>query len=739
MNANALDQADRGRLELAVRHHGAGRLREAAAIYQDLLSARPQHVDLMQRLGVVLAQLGWHAEGARLLSASLELNPDRPTVQLNLARALLALGRAQDALCCCDRALALADSSADGHRLRAAALAALGRADEALAHLGQAVRLAPADAGALVDLGALLASRDRVPDALACFERAVELDVHQAPAHHNLAILAARMGDHERALGSFDRAVALEPHNAALHNNRGSSLKELGRLSEALQSYSTALAIEPANGQVVHNRAVVNLLLGHYAAAVEDYREALVHHGEQGLDLIGLGAGLLGLERNSEALAPLEKAAELLPEEIEAHVQLGVALLRLARHTEAVASFDRALAIKRERPEVLNNRAVALTELGRTDEALQNFIESAALAGGIADTHTNMGVVFKSIGNYRQAAYSFDRALSLKHDDPAASFELAFLRLTQGDFRGGWPLYEARFRVPALAIPKRDFAAQRWDGKAALAGKTILVHAEQGLGDTIQFARYLPMLAERGATVVFEVMPQLKALMGSLPGGSRVLGRGEPLPPVDYHSPLVSLPLAFDTQEATIPCSVPYLSVEPARAASWADRLRGLRGLRVGIAWQGNEQVERLLWARGRSIPLRALGPLAELSTVALVSLQKGPGTEQLRQIPFRDRILDLSQELDRGPDAFLDSAAIMTNLDLVISSDTSIAHLAGAVGRPVWVALNASADWRWLLERTDSPWYPTMRLFRQPDRSRGWDTVVADLVTALSALGSDR
>jgi Flp pilus assembly protein TadD len=739
MNANAPGQADRGRLELAARHHRAGRLREAAAIYQDLLRARPHDADLMQRLGVVLAQLGSHADGAHLLSASLELNPDRPTVLLNLARALLALGRAQDALRCCDRALALADSSADGHRLRAAALAALDRSDEALAHLGQAVRLAPADAGVLVDLGVLLASGDRVPDALACFERAVELDARQAPAHHNLAVLAARMGDHERALRSFDLAVALEPHNAALHNNRGSSLKELGRLSEALQSYSTALAIEPANGQVVRNRAVVNLLLGYYPAAIEDYREALARHGERGLDLIGLGAALLGLDRNAEALARLEKAAALLPEEIEAHVQLGVALVRLERHAEAVASFDRALAIKRDRPEVLNNRGVALTALGLMDEALQSFIESAALAGGTADTHTNMGVVFKSIGDYRQAAFCFDRALSLSRDDPAASFELAFLRLTLGDFRGGWPLYEARFRVPALAVPKRDFAAPRWDGKAPLPGKTILVHAEQGLGDTIQFVRYLPMLAERDATVVFEVMPQLKALMASLPGAVSVLARGEPLPRVDYHCPLVSLPRAFETQMATIPRSVPYLAAESARVASWANRLQGLRGLRVGIAWQGNMQVERLIWARGRSIPLHALAPLAEIPEVALVSLQKGPGTEQLGQVPFRDRILDLGPQFDGGPDAFRDSAAVMENLDLVITSDTSIAHLAGALARPVWVALNASADWRWLLDRTDSPWYPTMRLFRQPDRSRGWAPVVADLTAALQALAVQR
>ena len=394
------------------------------------------------------------------------------------------------------------------------------------------------------------------------------------------------------------------------------------------------------------------------------------------------------------------------------------------------------LAIERRTP-VLNNRGVALAALGRNDEALQSFIESAAHAGGVADTHTNMGVVFKSIGDYRQAELQFDRALSIKRDDPAANFESAFLQLTLGNFRQGLPQYEARFKVPALRIPQRDFRVPRWDGKESLAGKTVLVHAEQGLGDTIQFARYVALLRERGAAVVFEVMPSLKALMASLPGTARVIARDEAPPPADFHCPLLSLPLAFETELATIPSSTPYLAPLQARTAFWKERLQGLRGLRVGIAWQGNAQVERLMWARGRSMPLMALAPLAGIADVALVSLQKGPGAEQLLNVPFRDRIVDLGHGFDAGPDAFLDSAAVMANLDLVISTDTSIAHLAGALGRPVWVALNVAADWRWLLERTDSPWYPSMCLFRQPDRTQGWDPVVADLGRALVALAT--
>jgi tetratricopeptide (TPR) repeat protein len=731
-----LVELTRPRLELAVRHQQAGRLREAVTIYQELLQASPGDADLMQRLGVALAQSGLHAQGAQWLSRSLQLSPKRPGVLLNLARAWLALGRAEDALRCCDEAIALDGAVPQGHRLRGSSLAALDRAQEALAHLGHAVRLAPSDAGALVELGVLLAAGDRLADAMACFERAIALDPQQTPAHHNLGLLAAQQGDHERALQSFDRALALEPRNANLHSNRGASLRALGRLAEALQSHSRAVAIEPGNGQMLRNRAVLHLLLQQYPAAIKDYRDAGAILGEQPRDLIGLGAALLALDRHAEALAPLEKAAALLPDEIESHIQRGVALLRLERHAEAVASFDRALAIER-RTSVLNNRGVALAALGRSEEALQSFIESAAHDGGIADTHTNMGVVFKSLGDYRQAGLQFDRALSIKHDDAAANFESAFLHLTLGRFRQGWPQYEARFRVPALRIAQRNFHAPRWLGKESVAGKTLLVHAEQGLGDTIQFARYVPLLRERGAAVVFEVMPSLRALMGSLPGEPRIIARGDAPPPLDFHSPLLSVPLAFDTQLATIPHSTPYLAAEPERTAFWTQQLRGLSGLRVGLAWQGNAQVERLIWARGRSMPLSVLAPLAAVAGVTLVSLQKGPGAEQLLTVPFRDRIVDLGTEFDGGGDAFLDCAAVMANLDLVITTDTSIAHLAGALGRPVWVALNSAADWRWLLDRTDSPWYPSMRLFRQPDRLQGWEPVIAELSNALSALAT--
>jgi tetratricopeptide (TPR) repeat protein len=731
---NAVDQARQASLAAAVSAHRAGRLREAVAAYEALLQRAPNDADVLQLLGVALAQLGSCADAVVLLARSLSLKPDRPSVLLSLAQALHTLGREEEALQACNRALILDGSLGGGYRTRAAVFTALGRREEALANAGQAVRLALQDPGAHADLGVALEAVGREREALECFERAVALDPNLAPAHHNRAMLLARRGEHERALHSFDRALALQPHHAAVHTNRGNTLKELGRLPEAAQSYSLALAIEPNNPQTLHNRALVQYLLRRYAEALRDYDALAAQGKESAPGLVGRGATLVALRRYGEALAPLERAIQLLPGDAEAHIQRGVALLNLERNAEAVESFDRALAIRPDAPEVLNNRGIALTATGRLSEALESFIRSVVLSGMSADSHTNIGIVLKSLGRHREAAASFGRALAHKPEDPAARFALAFLHLTLGEFDLGWPLYEARFDVPALGNPARHFSAPRWNGMEPLAGKTLLVHAEQGLGDVIQFCRYLPLLTARGATVVFEVMPSLKPLLRTLPGAVRLVGRGEPQPPVDYFCPLLSLPLAFHTRLDTIPARVPYLAAEPQRVAHWTERLRALPGLRVGVAWQGNLAVEKLIWARGRSIPLSALEPLAQLPGVSLVSLQKGPGLEQLRNVRFAERVIDLSADLDRGADAFLDTAAVMAGLDLVISSDTSVAHLAGALGRPVWTALAASPEWRWGLERSDSPWYPTMRLFRQT-ADGDWTAVVAAIAAAIQAL----
>jgi tetratricopeptide (TPR) repeat protein len=698
----SIDPTRQRALEAAVRDHRSGRLRDAVRAYEKLLRDSNEDADVLQLMGVAQGQLGNHEGAAACLMRSLELQPDRPSVILNLAQALRSLGRDAEALHYCDRALALEPSLAGAYRLRGAAHAALGHLQDAIANYGHAARLTPNDANVFLDLGAVLDQAGRTADALVCFDRAIELNPQLAPAHHNRGIASARSGEHARALQSFERALALQPQSAAIHNNRANTLKELGRLTDALESYSLALAIEPGNTETLHNRAVVLALLGRYPEALRDYEDLRARGGEQAGDLVGRGASLVALGRNEEALVPLQEAAQRLPHEPEAHIQYGLALLRLNRYEQALASFDRALSIEPNRPGVLINRAIALVELDRVEQALITLQGALQLDRDPADVYTNLGLVYRSLG----------------------------------DFAAGWPLYEARFDVPALGIPKRVWRIARWKGEP-LAGKTLLVHAEQGLGDAIQFCRYLPLLVAQGADLIFEVMPALKALLSSLPGPIRIIARGEPVPAADYQCPLLSLPLVLGTDAGTIPAPGAYLAAEPQRLERWRARLAALPGLRVGIAWQGNLAVEQLIWARGRSMPLAQLAPLAQLPGVSLISLQKGAGAQQIRTVDFGSRIIDLGQEIDQSQDAFLDTAAVMAHLDLIISTDTSIAHLAGALARPAWIALSSAPEWRWLLERSDSPWYPTFRLFRQ--RRRGdWRSVVTPMAEALAKMANE-
>lgn len=275
------------------------------------------------------------------------------------------------------------------------------------------------------------------------------------------------------------------------------------------------------------------------------------------------------------------------------------------------------------------------------------------------------------------------------------------------------------------------FRERRWTGRERLQGKRIFIWCEQGLGDVLQFCRYAPRLRDLGADVTLEVPPQLEALLRSQFSGLRLLGGNEPHPDFDYQCPLLSLPGALRTEVATIPAAVPYLKADTAAVERWSRRLPAGPALRIGIVWQGNLVNERN-WASGRSWSLAALEPLSRQPGISLVSLQIGAGAEQLSSVGFRDRILSFGGELDAGPDAFLDTAAILTNLDLLISCDTSVVHLAGALGVPAWVALHLSSEWRWFRDRADSPWYPTARLFRQ--RTAGdWKSVVDEMCRALA------
>jgi tetratricopeptide (TPR) repeat protein len=722
------------KLEQALSLHRRGRLSEAASAYKEVLAGEPRNADALHLLGLVMAAMGRTQDAVNLIGAAVSLQPSNAAMQLNLGSALNEVGRYDEAIACFDGALALNSDLAAAYLGRGAALLQLGRLEPALANLGKAVRLAPKDAKAHNTLGVALERVNRREEALHCFMQALSFDRNNAEAHHNAGLVFAAQGRHADALASIDRALALQPQQAAAHINRGTQLLALDRPAEALASFDQALALAPSDATAHHNRGLALTSLERHAEALAEFERALELEPGHAPSHLWRAKALIALDRPDEALTSLDRTLQLAPPDFETHYHRGVALAKLERYEESVTCFGQALDVDRDSPEALNNRGAVLVRLFRPAEALDDFVKAIELRPDYADAYINAGNTQKGLSRYPEAMRSLDRALALKPDDSTAVWSKAVLKLALGAFRDGWPLYEARFRLPHAAALQRSFDVPRWTGVEPLEGKTLLVCAEQGLGDTLQFCRYLGLLEARGASVVFEVQPQLKKLLRSLDTRAAIISRGEPLPPFEFHTPLLSLPLAFRTEAHSIPGGVPYLKVDPPATQSWGQRLAALPGLRVGLNWHGNPEAEKHSALQARSFPLSAAGAVARVAGVTLVSLQKGSGADQRGQVEFGAALTQLTDPQRLGPDEIADeTAAIIAGLDLVITADTALAHLAGALGVPVWVVLQAVPDWRWLTDREDSPWYPTMRLFRQ--RTPGdWAEVLGRVAAELAA-----
>jgi len=455
---------------------------------------------------------------------------------------------------------------------------------------------------------------------------------------------------------------------------------------------------------------IIDLLLQRHPGMAELW-------GERGAILMDLGDHAGGLESFRHAIAAN-------PQNATYHNLAGVCLQAMGRPDEALASYDRAIALDPMLAEAHHNRGTIAGEKGQLEEAVANYDRAILARPDFVQALSNKGHALLHLGHPELAIDPLDKAIALEPGLALPRLTKALCHLTLGQYDKGWPLYEARTASPgAVTLP--ELARPVWRGAESLAGKTLLIHAEQGLGDAIQFCRYAPLLAQRGAQVILSVPAALVRLLDGLHPAVSVIPDTDPFPPSDFHTLLLSLPLALATDAHDIPAGAPYLRAQPERIARWA-RAIGRDGYRIGIAWQGDPASAS---DPGRSIPLHHFAGLSNIPGVRLISLQKGPGVEQLHS--FAAKIETLGQDFDSGPDAFADTAAAMQNLDLVITCDTAIAHLAGALGRPVWVALKHAPDWRWQLRRPDSPWYPTMRLFRQARRGE-WRSVFGEIEAVL-------
>ena len=522
-------------------------------------------------------------------------------------------------------------------------------------------------------LGVIRWAQGRLAEALALQKAALAAKPESHGAHTYVGLTLANLGRYEEAIYSYQRALAIKPKYAEVHCELGNVLKAVGRYEEAIASYYRALAIKPAFAEAHFN----------------------------------LGYALQALSRDEEAINSYRRALSINPSYAEAHNNLGNVLERLGRDEEAIAGYCRALAIKPDFSVAHNNLGNALQAVGRYEEAIASYYRALAIKPDFSVAHNNLGNALTALGCHQEAIASYHKALAIKPDYADAHRNIGFAALAMGDFETGWTEYEWRWEAAEGLLAKRSFTQPLWLGREDIAGKTILLHGEQGLGDTIQFLRYSPLVAKMGAAVILEVQNGLKALLGNYMGAKAIFERGEPLPSFDFHCPLMSLPLAFRTKLATIPADIPYVLPDPARQAEWERRLPKSERPRIGLAWSGNPKHQQ---DHNRSIPLQKLMPLMEESRFIFYVLQK-----EIRPADFEllKRSNSLINHSDRLND-FGDTAALVSLMDLVISVDTSLAHLAGAMGKPTWILLGFNADWRWQRACHDSPWYPTVRLFRQ-------------------------
>jgi len=564
----------------------------------------------------------------------------------------------------------------------------IGNFDAAASMMRRAIAISPNDADYQASLGAVLQDHGRADEAIAAYRQVLRLDPKSEEAHFNLARIFLDQNKLNEARPHFEQALVLKPDSAETHTNMGMLLVREGKPEEARVSYQRALSLNP------------------------DFFEALNNLG----NLFCTGGRL------DEARACYERAIALQPNLAEAHNNLGVVFRDLGRFDEAQACYARALTLKPDYADAHNNLGIVFRDQGKLDESAACHERALALKPDNSEAYNNLGNTRRSQRRLEESLRSYEQALVLNPDNIEPKWNRSLVELLAGDFAAGWLDYEIRTRRKKNAT--RIFPQPIWRGES-LNGARILLHAEQGLGDTLQFLRYLPMVQAAGGTVILDVPKSLLRMAEELPGIETLVATGDSLPPFEWHCPLMSLPLAFGTSIDSIPAPVPYLTV-PADAQKNAERLDWpTKGLRVGLVWSGNPLFPED-WIR--SIPLRSFAPMLGIESAHFFSLQMGPAASQLDEVDAR--MIDLRAAIGD----MADTAALIAKLDVVITVDTAVAHLAGALEKTTWTLLPFAPDWRWLMEREDSPWYPTMRLFRQP-RFGDWPSVLERVRGELAAL----
>lgn len=528
--------------------------------------------------------------------------------------------------------------------------------------------------------------------AQSLYEQVLRMQPKHFEALHYLGLLAAGAGNFERANELISRAIKINSKDPAAYYNRGNALQDLHQFQAAVRSYEQAIALKP------------------------DYAEAYSN----------LGNALQALKQHQAAVHSYDKAISIRPDFADAYSNRGNSLCDLKQYETALQSCDKAIALNPDFADAYSNRGNALQGLQKHQAAVNSYDKAISLRPRHSKAHANRGNALQRLQQHQAALDSFEIATALRPDYAEAHWSSSLSYLAMGNLAKGWPEYEWRRRLAEISGSFRNFAPPLWLGSGSLSGRTILLYSEQGLGDTIQFCRYASMVADLGAHVILEVQGSLVKVLGNLAGVSKLIARGDPVPAFDFHCPLLSLPLAFHTELDSIPATNRYLTVNASRIDEWRARLGSSAKPRIGLVWSGSSGHMN---DANRSIPLSDFVDILS-DDFQLISLQKEVRDSDREILDAHPEILHFAKELDD----FTDTAALCELVDVVVSVDTSVGHLAGALGTPVWILLAFSPDWRWLLKREDSPWYPSARLYRQREVG-GWHEVIQKVNTDLTQL----
>jgi tetratricopeptide (TPR) repeat protein len=606
------------------------------------------------------------------------------------------------------------------------ALHQAGKINEAIEGYLSLVESFPYDSRLQYLLGTAASQVGKYDLALLWLNRSLDGAPNNPQAHNNLGVTLNSINQPYEAIESYDRAIALNPDYAEAFYNKGNTLKDIGKLNDALESYDRAIALQSDHFDAYNNRGFVFQKLNLLDEALKNYDKAIAIKPDYAETLNNYGAALKSLGQFNNAVNAFKRAIEIAPKYAQAHNNLGVTLNSINQPYEAIESYDRAIALNPDYAEAFYNKGNTLKDIGKLNDALESYDRAIALQSDHFDAYNNRGRILKELNQFDKALESYDRAIALKPDYAEALLNKSIVQLLLGNFKEGWENYEWRWSGSSLKGDKRNFNQPLWTGNKPIQGKTILVYGEQGLGDIIQFSRYIPLLHQLGSKIIFEVPESLLSIMKCLDKYCTLITTGKPLPDFDTYTPLMSLPLAFKTEISSIPSASSYLQIDEAIKNNWTRKLGPRKRMRIGLAWAGNSINEN---DKRRSINFELFRTLFNLP-LDFYSLQK----ECLES----DKIImnSISNFYNHQKDLydFSDTAALIHHLDLVISVDTSVAHLAGALGKNVWILIPFSPDFRWMTKRSDSPWYPNATLFRQP-QIYNWKNLIEEIKTLLSSL----